>query len=102
MRSRMMLAGLLVAAAVLARCQAQRKVPPELPEPRKRMGLLEAFARAIQAVFVVTAIFAFTLVYAPFAESTAMFWLFNASMGIILITHLYLYFKTLKERGRGN
>ena len=92
-RSALLVAGVLIAGAGLARRKGQSKAP-EPPQP-KLGRTMEASARAIQAMFIVIALLAFTLTYAPFAESAFMFWLFIGSMGVILITHLYLYFKNL-------
>ena len=92
---------LLAVGAVLARRKAQGSVAPKVPEPTP-MGRLEAAARTLQAMFVVAGVFIFGITYATSASSSFMFWAFIGSMGIIVITHLYLYFKTLEGKGWGN
>jgi len=60
---------------------------------KKRMPVVEAAAKTLQTMFVLAALFIFTLTYASSVSSTPMFWAFMGSMGVVILAHLYLFFK---------
>ena len=93
----LLVASLLIVGAV----RASRKrllAPSPAPQVKRGMETLEAAARTLQALFVITALVTFTLTYLPNVGSTAMFWAFVGSMGIAVLAHLYLFFKKVGRK----